>query len=249
MKLYKPSGVSNMKSKRLEQIKKNDAVIAKAKRAGKPTMIIVLGVQGCGKGTQSEMYLAEHATKVDYVGSRTVHYMNDINTPIEVKYIGTGNVLRSLPDDSPERKAIDRGNFVPDSVIINLLKETITTDTHVWGDGLGRNFNQAKQLVKSYKNRFNIVAVHFDMPAELVAARIEQRISTGAARADDTDKKAVQKRVGTFNKVTMPAIGWLRVRPDVVFVRVPITNDEPAVNYARFKTLLNEKLKQNNITL
>ena len=238
-----------MKSKRLKQIRQNDAVIAEAKRAIKPTMIIVLGVQGCSKGTQSEMYLAEHATKVDYVGNRTVHYMNDIHTTIEFKYIGTGDLLRSLPKDSPERKAIDRGNFVPDSVIFNLLKETITTDMHIWGDGLGRSFNQAKNLVKSYKNRFNIVAVHFDMPAELVAERIEQRIAMGAGRADDADKNAVQNRVGTFNRVTMPAIGWLRVRPDVVFVRVPITNDAPEVNYNRFKTLLNEKLNQNNITL
>ncbi len=238
-----------MKSKRLKQIRKNDEVIAKAKRAGKPTMIIVLGVQGCGKGTQSEMYLKEHSTVVDYVGKKNVYHTNDINTPIEFKYIGTGDLLRSLPKDSPMRKAIDRGNFVPDSVIFNLLKETITTDTHVWGDGLCRSFNQAKNLVESYKRRFNIVAVHFDMPAELVAARIEQRIAMGAGRADDADKRAVQKRVDTFNKVTMPAIGWLSVRPDVVSVRVPITNDAPEVNYNRFKTLLNEKLKQNNITL
>ena len=238
-----------MITKRQKQIRKNEELLAKLERQAKPTMIIVLGVQGCGKGTQSEMYLREHSTRVNYIGKRTVNYLNEITHPIEFKYIGTGDLLRSQPENSPERKAIDKGKFVPDSVIFNLLNKTITTDVNIWGDGLGRSFKQAKQLVTSYGRRFNIVAVYFNMPESLVAERIAQRNAMGAGRADDADMAAVRKRVNTFNRVTMPAINWMRVNKNVVFTEVPITNDTPDVNYQKLKTILNNALAQNYITL
>ena len=234
---------------RKKLIEHNNALLNKTTKQGKPTMIIVLGVQGCGKGTLSSMYLTEHATHVDYIGLKNVHCMNDLERPIEFKYIGTGDLLRAQPENSPERKAIDKGHFVPDSVIFNLLNKTITTDVNIWGDGLGRSFKQAKQLVKSYGRRFNIVAVHFDMPESLVAKRIAQRNAEGGGRADDADMNAVKKRVDTFNRVTMPAITWMRTNPNVDFVCLPIQDAEIAVNYENFKAALNSVLSQNHITL
>jgi len=114
---------------------------------------------------------------------------------------------------------------------------------------LGRSFKQAKQLVKSYGRRFNIVAVHFDMPESLVAKRIAQRNAEGGGRADDADMNAVKKRVDTFNRVTMPAITWMRTNPNVDFVCLPIQDAEIAVNYENFKAALNSVLSQNHITL
>ena len=238
-----------MKTNRQKQIEKNNAVIAKVKKEIKPTMIIVLGVQGCGKGTLSAKYLSEHSTKVNYVGKNIVLYPNDMERIVEFKYIGTGDLLRSQPEGSPERKAIDKGHFVPDSVIFNLLNQTITTDINIWGDGLGRSFSQAKQLVKTYGRRFNIVAVHFDMDESLVAKRIAQRNSYGAGRADDADMAAVKKRVDTFNRVTMPAITWMRVNPHVNYVYLKIQDAEVYVNYKNLKAELNRVLAQNYITL
>ena len=232
-----------------KQIERNNAVIQKTKRQIRPTMIIVLGVQGCGKGTLSETYLAEYSTRVNYVGKRTVNYLNEIKYPIEFKYIGTGDLLRSQPEGSPERKAIDKGHFVPDSVIFNLLNQTITPDVNIWGDGLGRSFNQAKQLVKTYGRRFNIVAVHFDMDESLVAKRIAQRNANGAGRADDANMAAVKKRVDTFNRVTMPAITWMRVNPHVNYVYLKIQDAEVNENYENLKAELNRVLAQNYITL
>ena len=234
---------------RKKLIKHNDAVIKKAKKEIKPTMIVVLGVQGCGKGTLSSMYLAEYATNVNYIGLKNVHCMSDLKTPIKFKYIGTGDLLRAQPENSPERKAIDKGHFVPDSVIFNLLNKTITTDVNIWGDGLGRSFKQAKQLVKSYGRRFNIVAVHFDMPESLVAKRIAQRNAAGAGRADDTNMAAVKKRVDTFNRVTMPAITWMRTKPSVKYVWLPIQDAPVDTNYQNLKAELNRVLAQNYITL
>lgn len=236
-------------TKQQQIIEKNSAVIARVKKEVRPTMIIVLGVQGCGKGTLSEMYLNEHSTDVNYVGKNTVHYQNGLNHTVDFKYIGTGDLLRAQPENSPERKAIDKGNFVPDSVIFNLLNKTISTDVNIWGDGLGRSFNQAKQLVKTYKNRFNIVAVHFDMSPDLVAKRIAQRNANGGGRADDADMSAVKRRVDTFNNVTMPAIRWLQHNPNVDVVKLAIQDADVDVNYANFKTALNNALKQNHITL
>ena len=240
---------NDMKVKRQKQIKQNEAVIAKAKNEIKPTIVIVLGVQGCGKGTLSEMYLSEHSTNVNYIGKKNVKYPNETNHPIKFKYIGTGDLLRSQPENSPERKAIDKGKFVPDSVIFNLLNQTITTDTNVWGDGLARSFNQAKQLVQSYGRRFNIVAVHFDMPESLVAKRIAQRNAAGAGRADDANMAAVKKRVDTFNRVTMPAITWMRTKPSVKYVWLPIQDAPVDTNYQKLKSELNRVLAQNYITL
>lgn len=234
---------------RKKLIEHNNAVLNKITKQGKPTMIIVLGVQGCGKGTLSSMYLSEHATNVNYISGKNFHYMNGLETPIRFKYIGTGDLLRAQPENSPERKAIDKGHFVPDSVIFNLLNKTITTDVNIWGDGLGRSFNQAKQLVKSYGRRFNIVAVHFDMSEDLVAKRIAQRNAEGGGRADDADMNAVKKRVDTFNRVTMPAITWMRTNSKVDFVCLPIQDAEIAVNYENFKAALNSVLAQNHITL
>ena len=68
-------------------------------------------------------------------------------------------------------------------------------------------------------------------------------------RADDADMSAVKRRVDTFNNVTMPAIRWLQHNPNVDVVKLAIQDADVDVNYANFKTALNNALKQNHITL
>lgn len=86
--------------------------------------ILLMGPQGCGKGTQGKK-LSKH---------------------LGIPLIGVGNILRSLPEDHPSYKtihdAIDHGNLAPQDMIADLLRERVQEPDCANGfifDGWGRS--------------------------------------------------------------------------------------------------------------
>ncbi len=187
----------------------------------KNKLILMMGGQGSGKGTLSKRLL-ENADNFTY--------------------IETGAMLRALPDDSPLRAIVERGEFVPDAEVCKLLKSKIdAANFDVLLDGFPRKVSQAQWLVETFADKFDIVAVYLDLPEPLMLKRIENRIAEGGGRADDADAAAVRRRLNNFQNETMPAIRWLENNSDVTFVRVAIADAPIDVNYASFIDALKTK--------
>ncbi len=181
-------------------------------------LILMMGGQGSGKGTLSKRLL-------ESVKNFT--------------YIETGAMLRSLPDDSPLRPIVERGEFVPDAEVCKLLKSKIDAATgDILLDGFPRKVSQAQWVVDTFSGDFEIVVVYLNLPESLMLKRIENRIAEGGGRADDADAAAVRRRLNNFQAETMPAIDWLRGRTDVKFVEVAIADAPIDVNYANFANAL-----------
>lgn len=120
--------------------------------------LIFLGPPGAGKGTQAER-IAER---------------------FSIAHLSTGDMLRSeirnaTPLGAAAKSYIDRGELVPDSVIIDMVKDRITRDDCKNGfllDGFPRTVVQAEAL-----GTFTEIdrAVNIDVPSERLVARISGR--------------------------------------------------------------------------
>ena len=94
--------------------------------------LVFLGVPGVGKGTQAEMVSAKYG----------------------IPKISTGDLLRAgvvqqTPLGKEAKQYMDRGDLVPDKVVIGLVEEKIGTSECEKGfilDGFPRTVNQARSL-------------------------------------------------------------------------------------------------------
>jgi adenylate kinase len=94
--------------------------------------LILLGPPGSGKGTQGER----------------------LNADLELPYYATGDILRAAVRDETEigraaKEYMDRGDFVPDDVIVGVIAERIETPEAADGfilDGFPRTVGQAEAL-------------------------------------------------------------------------------------------------------
>ncbi len=120
--------------------------------------IILLGAPNAGKGT----------------------YASRLKEIYKIPHISTGDLLReaiknNIKEGREAKKFMDRGKFVPDELIINLLKERLSQPDAKKGiflDGFPRTIEQAKILDKL----IGIDAVlNFDVNEEVALARSENR--------------------------------------------------------------------------
>ncbi len=125
--------------------------------------IVLLGAPGAGKGTQAKKLVEKYG----------------------IPQISTGDILRkAVADGTPlgkEAKAyMDKGELVPDSVVIGLVKERLTRDDCKKGfilDGFPRNTAQAEVLDKVLEET-NIplqVALCVDVDMDILMKRLTGR--------------------------------------------------------------------------
>jgi adenylate kinase len=122
--------------------------------------IIFLGPPGAGKGTQAER-LAED---------------------LKIKKISTGDILREAVAKGTElgqraKSYMERGELVPDEIILGIIDEAINDEEGFILDGFPRNINQAKALDEMLSRKgLNITHVIFlDVPDEEIIKRIAYR--------------------------------------------------------------------------
>jgi adenylate kinase len=122
--------------------------------------IIFLGPPGAGKGTQAER-LAED---------------------LKIKKISTGDILREAVAKGTElgqraKSYMERGELVPDEIILGIIEEEINDEEGFILDGFPRNINQAKALDEMLSRKgLNITHVIFlDVPDEEIIKRIAYR--------------------------------------------------------------------------
>jgi adenylate kinase len=122
--------------------------------------IIFLGPPGAGKGTQAER-LAED---------------------LKIKKISTGDILREAVAKGTElgqraKSYMERGELVPDEIILGIIEGAINDEDGFILDGFPRNINQAKALDEMLSRKgLNITHVIFlDVPDEEIIKRIAYR--------------------------------------------------------------------------
>lgn len=151
--------------------------------------VILFGPPGSGKGTQSEKITATY----------------------NLKHISTGDLLRSeIAAQSPlgleAKKVMDRGELVPDSVVIGMISDQLEKNPHTSGflfDGFPRTAIQARELDQLLSNKDTCIDVvlAMDVSEEELVKRLLKRGET-SGRSDDVNEGIVRARIEEYRKKT-----------------------------------------------
>lgn len=166
--------------------------------------LILLGAPGAGKGTQAERLQTERG----------------------LVQLSTGDMLRAAVAAGTEtgRKAkeiMDRGDLVPDAVVVGIISDRIDQPDCVKGfilDGFPRNEAQARaldeMLVQKGKKLDLVIEVQVD--EKILFDRIRNRAAesaaaTGAVRADDNEE-TLRNRLEIYRVQTAPLLPYYRAQ-------------------------------------
>lgn len=155
--------------------------------------IVILGAPGSGKGTQAALLKEQYG----------------------MPHISTGALLRQAvekqtPLGLQAKAVIERGELVPDDVMLDLIEERLGQDDVAAGfilDGYPRNLVQAKALDNLLERlRMPIEeALLVEVDPELVVARIAKR-AVEEGRSDDTEE-TLRNRMRVYEEQTAPVAG------------------------------------------
>lgn len=181
-------------------------------------IVVLLGPPGAGKGTQGERIAAA----------------------LGIPKIATGDVLRAAVKDGTKlgleaKGFMDRGDLVPDAVILGIMKEALAQPAQANGvilDGVVRTVPQAEGLAKvtSELGRKVDVVMLFDIADDVLVARLSGRttcdrtqkpfmdMEPGAecpdgcggtlVRRKDDEPDAVRNRLRVYQAQTAPVVDW-----------------------------------------
>lgn len=154
--------------------------------------LIFLGAPGAGKGTQAEALAAAQ----------------------NIPHISTGDILRqAVTEQSPlglqAKSYMDKGELVPDDLIMGLIKERLGQVDAQQGwilDGFPRNLDQAQELNKLLQqmNQTYDKVVYFEVSKEALVTRMLER-----GRKDDNEA-TVSRRLDVYQEQTVPLIKLYR---------------------------------------
>jgi len=161
--------------------------------------ILLLGPQGSGKGTQAKRIAAD----------------------FEIPHIATGDIIRAMKEaDSPlgrELKAVyNRGDLVPDELMIRLIEERLARDDAEDGfilDGFPRTMPQAEaldDLLRDLGRELDVV-LEFQVPdRDTLRERVLKR-AREESRSDDSPE-ALARRLALYYEQTEPLVEYYRSR-------------------------------------
>lgn len=171
--------------------------------------LIFLGAPGAGKGTQAKIL-------ADSQG---------------IPHISTGDILRAaVKNETPlgvqAKSHMDAGNLVPDSLVIDLIRERLQeSDAHKgWIlDGFPRTLPQAgflETLLSEIQQDCDR-AINLDVEDEVVVKRLVER-GAASGRSDDNEA-TIRHRLQVYRELTAPLIEFYSDRN----LLVTVNGDQP----------------------
>lgn len=168
--------------------------------------LILFGPPGSGKGTQSEKLISKY----------------------NLKHLSTGDLLRSeiarkTPLGLEAKKFMDKGQLVPDEVVIGMISYALDANPDIDGflfDGFPRTSTQAEALDKllELKNLSINVMLALDVTEEELIKRLVKRGET-SGRPDDNNKQVIRIRIQEYHKKTSPVADHYTKANKVVLVK------------------------------
>jgi adenylate kinase len=167
-----------------------------------PLDVLLLGVQGSGKGTQAKRLAAEYG----------------------LAHVATGDMLRAAiaagtPLGLRVKPIYDAGDLVPDDLMIELIRERLAqpdTETGFILDGFPRTMGQADALdsMPAEIDRPLAVVLELQVPDNVAIDRLTRR-AVDEGRSDDTPE-AISKRIGLYHEQTKPLVSHYRLTGNLV---------------------------------
>ena len=161
--------------------------------------IVLFGAPGAGKGTQAELLASEH----------------------DLIHLSTGEILRKeIAADTDlgklAQKFIDKGEFVSDEVVIDIIRAKIEQHPDAKGfifDGFPRTTMQAEALDKLMQEKgMRIVSM---IALNVESSELEKRLMKRgeiSGRADDQSLDIIRNRIAIYHQKTEPIIDYYHTR-------------------------------------
>ena len=202
--------------------------------------IVIMGIQGCGKGTQAKMIAKEYS----------------------LNHISTGDLFRkNIQLDTDFGKEIKnylkKGTLVPDNFVFEILKPELNKNEKGFIlDGFPRNLSQAEYLIKITDID---VVLFFDLDEKVAIERISARKRCEDCNIDynlikkpkkdgfcdkcgqelfvreDDRPEAIKKRIDKFFTETKPLINFFQEKKILHIINV---NKAPEEIYKEIKDIL-----------
>ena len=173
--------------------------------------LVFLGPPGAGKGTQASLIAESY----------------------QVPHISTGDILRSnVAEKSPlgiqAKEYMDKGDLVPDELILDMVQKRLENPDAKNGwilDGFPRTVTQAEEFVKKLlstgtnetegeeaksSNSFNVI--NLQVPDDILVARLLSR-----GRQDDNEE-TIKNRLQVYYQQTQPLIEFYQARQQLITV-------------------------------
>jgi adenylate kinase len=168
--------------------------------------LILFGPPGSGKGTQSEKLIAKY----------------------NFKHLSTGDLLRSeiarkTALGLEAKKFMDKGQLVPDEVVIGMISSALDANPDVVGflfDGFPRTSTQAEaldQLLQLKNLSINIMLALNVTETELVKRLLKRGETSG--RPDDNNEQVIRTRIHEYHKKTSPVADHYKKTDKVIMVK------------------------------
>lgn len=156
--------------------------------------LIFLGPPGAGKGTQAQILSDNH----------------------QIPHVSTGDILRAAVArqttlGKQAKGYMDRGELVPDALILDLIRDRLSHKDTANGwilDGFPRNVNQAafleKLLAKLEQNADCVI--NLDVPDDVLVSRLLER------KRKDDNEETIRRRLEVYHRDTVPVIDFYQQR-------------------------------------
>ena len=160
--------------------------------------LILFGPPGAGKGTQAKLLIEK----------------------FKIVQISTGDMLRDEVKSESDlgkiaKSLMDRGDLVPDDIIIAMIEKRIQMSDCINGfilDGFPRTLKQALELnslLEVLRIKINRV-IQIDVNEDLLLERINKRALESENTRNDDNYKILKNRIKIYKNDTMPVINYYR---------------------------------------